>query len=217
MRCTSSPALSKKSAWRSRIRSSGGELIARPRSADKPVLSVAVHHLELRAESEQAFRMADENKSAGIQAAIKLLDQTLLLGLIEIHHDVAAKDDVVEFGQELGLQVMKVKVHQFADALFERVVGANLPIRKPCLPRLRTEGPLSVACDSQSPLALSRRGLLLSPSPANSRNLRRSILQILSSGIAKRRRRIVHSRTPRLIGLGAECDMQCAARAHVLK
>src|SRR5260370_7179747 len=45
----------------------------------------------------------------------KLFDQALLLGFVEINHDVAAKNNVVAARQKLGLQVMKVE----GDELFQ--------------------------------------------------------------------------------------------------
>ena len=77
---------------------------------------VQVDHAELIAQSEQAFGMADEEISIGIQAAIELFDEPLLLGLVEIDHHVAAEDEVVALGQELGLQVVEVELDHLLTA-----------------------------------------------------------------------------------------------------
>src|SRR6266436_990633 len=45
----------------------------------------------------------------------KLFDQALLLGFVEINHDVAAQNNVVAARQKLGLQVMKIE----GDELFQ--------------------------------------------------------------------------------------------------
>src|SRR5947209_4209064 len=63
--------------------------------------------------------MTDKEVASGIQAVPELLDQALLLGFIEVDHDVAAEDDVVATWQEFGLEIVKVEL----DQLFERGLG----------------------------------------------------------------------------------------------
>src|SRR5205823_5154882 len=50
-----------------------------------------------------------------------LFDQPFLLWLIEIHHDVPAKDDVVLLRQEFRLQIVKVEMNNFLDALLDGI------------------------------------------------------------------------------------------------
>src|SRR6185437_13892642 len=57
--------------------------------------AVAMHHDELLGQTEQTFRMTNEQIAAGINATPEFLHQTLLLRFVEVHHDVAAEDDVV--------------------------------------------------------------------------------------------------------------------------
>ena len=52
----------------------------------------------------------------------ELFNQALLFGFVEIDHDVAAKDDVVAAGQKLGLQVVKVELHEFAQLRLDLVL-----------------------------------------------------------------------------------------------
>ena len=84
-----------------------------------------MHHLKFLRQPQQALGMADKQVSLGIQAAIKLLHQPLLLGFVEIHHHVAAENDVVALRQVFGLQIVKVEVHQFLDVLLHRVAVAH--------------------------------------------------------------------------------------------
>ena len=74
---------------------------------------VFVHHLEFLRQAEEALGVTDKQVAAGIQAMPELVDQALLLGFVEINHDVAAENDVVAAGQEFGLQIVKIELHQF--------------------------------------------------------------------------------------------------------
>jgi len=58
--------------------------------------------------------------SRGIQAAVKLFDQPLLFRLVEVHHHVAAENNVVALRQIFGFQVMKVEVNHLLSAFFTR-------------------------------------------------------------------------------------------------
>src|SRR5258708_7336709 len=49
------------------------------------------------------------------------LDQALLLGFIEINHDIAAQNHVVAPWQEFRLQVVKVKLHQLFELWLDRI------------------------------------------------------------------------------------------------
>ena len=82
--------------------------------------------LELVGQAKQAFRMAHEQVALRIQAAVELFDQPLLLGFVEIHHDVAAEDHIVALRQVFGFQVVKVEVDQFLQRLLDRVAVAGL-------------------------------------------------------------------------------------------
>jgi hypothetical protein len=68
-------------------------------------------HAEFLCQPKKALGMADKEIAGGIQAVPELLDQALLLGLIEVDHDVAAKNDVVAPGQEFGFEIVKVELH----------------------------------------------------------------------------------------------------------
>src|SRR5258705_14018304 len=59
--------------------------------------------------------MPNKEVSSGIQAVPKLFNQALLLGFIEINHDVAAEDNVITARQELGFQVVKVELDEFLE------------------------------------------------------------------------------------------------------
>jgi hypothetical protein len=71
-----------------------------------------MHHAELLREAEQAFRMANKEVSAGIQAVPEFFDQPLLLGFVKINHHVATQNYVVAPGQEFGLKVVEVELNQ---------------------------------------------------------------------------------------------------------
>src|SRR5439155_6409973 len=67
-----------------------------------------------------------------IQTVPKLFDQALLLGFVEINHDIAAEDDVVTARQELRFQVVKVELHEFLYLRLDLVFIASLfEIAKP--------------------------------------------------------------------------------------
>ncbi len=70
--------------------------------------------------------MSDEEIARGVQAMPELLDQAFLLGFIEIDHHVAAEDDVVAAGQELGFEVVKVKLHKFFQLRLDGVLAGGL-------------------------------------------------------------------------------------------
>src|SRR5204863_9252309 len=74
---------------------------------------VLVNHAKLLGQAKQTFRMPNKEVSAGIQTVPKLFDQALLLGFVEINHDIATEDDVVTARQELRFQVVKVELHEF--------------------------------------------------------------------------------------------------------
>src|SRR5208282_3855165 len=131
---TSSPALSKNS-WRSSVmrssvvrsltfRSSGGTVTLSPRRAGKPYRCCDASS-GIFPSGRAGFRRGRQTGTPGIQATIKLLDQPLLLSLIEIHHHVAAENDVVALRQVFGLQIVKVEVHQFLDVLLHGVAVAH--------------------------------------------------------------------------------------------
>src|SRR5262249_43300433 len=88
--------------------------------------AVAVHHLETVRKTEQTFRVTDEEVTAWIQTTIELLDQALLLRFVEIHHDVAAEDDVVSLRQVFGFEVVKVKVDEFFYSFLDDVAVSHL-------------------------------------------------------------------------------------------
>lgn len=72
-------------------------------------------HAEFLREAEQAFGVTHKKVAARIQAIPKLFNQALLFRLVEIDHDVAAKNDVVAAGKKFGLEIVKVEL----DELFE--------------------------------------------------------------------------------------------------
>src|SRR6202041_531119 len=86
---------------------------------------LAVNHGELVGKSEQAFRMAHEQIAARIQAAVKFFDQTFLFGLVEIHHYVAAENNVVALRQVFGFEVMEVEMDQFLERLLDGIALAD--------------------------------------------------------------------------------------------
>src|SRR5208282_4181483 len=57
--------------------------------------AVVMHHLKFFRQPKQALGMADKHVAQGIQATIKFFYQPLLFGFVEIHHHIAAKNDVV--------------------------------------------------------------------------------------------------------------------------
>ena len=69
--------------------------------------------------------MPHKEISASIQAAVEFLDQPLLFGLIEVHHHVAAEDDVIALRQVLRLQIVKVEVHHFLQWLLDGIAFAH--------------------------------------------------------------------------------------------
>ena len=70
--------------------------------------------------------MPDQQVSAWTQAAMELFNQPLLLGLVEIHHHIAAEDDVVSLGDEFCFEIVKVEVDNLFDTFLDRVPFANL-------------------------------------------------------------------------------------------
>src|SRR5437879_2944687 len=87
---------------------------------------VLMEHAEFLREPEETFRMADEEIARRIQAVPEFFNQTLLLGFVEIDHDVAAKDDVVAARQEFRFQVVKVELDEFLELRLDGVLGAGL-------------------------------------------------------------------------------------------
>ena len=73
---------------------------------------VLMHHAEFLRQSEKALCMADKKIPAGILAMPKLFDQALLLGFVEIDHDVAAKNNVVAARKEFGFEIVKVELDE---------------------------------------------------------------------------------------------------------
>jgi hypothetical protein len=68
-----------------------------------------MNHAEFISKAKQTFRMADEEISFGIQAMIKLFNEALLFGFIEIDHHVAAENYVVAAWQKFRLQIVEVE------------------------------------------------------------------------------------------------------------
>src|SRR5262249_3504369 len=87
---------------------------------------VFVHHTELLREAEKAFGVANEEIAAGIQAVIKLVDEALLLGFIEIDHDVTTKNDVVAARQEFCFEIMEVELDEFFELRLNGVLVVGL-------------------------------------------------------------------------------------------
>src|SRR5205814_8118285 len=76
--------------------------------------------------------MPNKEISGGIQAVPKLFNQALLLGFVEINHHVTAEDYVAAARQELGLQVVKVELHEFFQLWLDSIlVGRFLEIPEP--------------------------------------------------------------------------------------
>src|SRR5436853_7914680 len=76
--------------------------------------------------------MPNKEISGGIQAVPKLFNQALLLGFVEINHYVTAEDNVVAARQELGLQVVKVELHEFFQLWLDGIlVGRFFEIPEP--------------------------------------------------------------------------------------
>src|SRR5882672_1370288 len=61
--------------------------------------AIYMDHLKFVGHAQQTLGMADKQIAAWVQAAIKLFDQPFLLGLVEIHHDVAAENHIVALRQ----------------------------------------------------------------------------------------------------------------------
>ena len=118
-------ALSKKSARSSSPRSSGRLLTVILKLSVSGAV-VLVHHAEFLREAEKAFGVPDEEIAIGIQAVPELFDETLLLGFVEIDHDVAAEDEVVALRQKFGLQIVKVELDQFLELRLDGVVVGRL-------------------------------------------------------------------------------------------
>ena len=85
-----------------------------------------MQHLEFVGQPQQAFRVPNEEIATGIQAAIKFFDQPLLFRFVEIHHHVAAEDDVVALGKVFRLQVMEIEVDHFLERLLDGIAIADL-------------------------------------------------------------------------------------------
>ena len=85
-----------------------------------------MHHGKFLCQAEQALGVSDEQVAFGIEAAGEFVDQALLFGFIEIHHDVAAEDDIVALWQVFGLEVVKVEVDEFLDGLLDGIALAQL-------------------------------------------------------------------------------------------
>ena len=69
--------------------------------------------------------MSHEQVAARIQATVKFLDQTLLLSLIEIHHDVAAENNIIALREIFRFQIMEVEMDQFLKGLLDGITVAN--------------------------------------------------------------------------------------------
>ena len=82
-------------------------------------------HSEFLREAEKAFRVADEEEAAGIQAVPELFDQALLLGFVEIDHDVAAENDVVASREEFGFEIVKVELDEFFELRLDGIFVAD--------------------------------------------------------------------------------------------
>src|SRR5256885_12456278 len=82
--------------------------------------------------------MPNKEISGGIQAVPKLFNQALLLGFVEINHHVTAEDNVVAARQELGLQVVKVELHEFFQLWLDGILVCRfleIPEPAPVIPR----------------------------------------------------------------------------------
>src|SRR5215831_21003421 len=92
---------------------------------------VLVNHAEFVRQSEETFRMSNQQIPFWIQAAIKLFNESLLLRLVEINHYVAAEDDVISLGQEFRLEVVEVKMNSsFRDFLISDFFSTFLKLAK---------------------------------------------------------------------------------------
>src|SRR5690242_20082219 len=90
-----------------------------------------MHHAKLLGKSKKTFRMTDEEIAAGIQAVPELFDEALLLGGVEIDHDVAAKDDVVAAGKKFRFEIVKVKLNElFQRGLYGVLVAGFFKVTK---------------------------------------------------------------------------------------
>src|ERR1700674_4871620 len=85
-----------------------------------------MEHAELLRESEETFRVADEEIAGRIQAVPEFVNQTLLFGFVKIDHDVAAEDDVVAARQEFSFQIVKVELDELLELRLGGVLGAGL-------------------------------------------------------------------------------------------
>src|SRR2546425_11162448 len=70
--------------------------------------------------------MPDEEEPGGIQTVPELFNQALLLGFVKIDHDVAAENNVVAARQELGLEVVKIKLDECFEGWPDRILGSRL-------------------------------------------------------------------------------------------
>ncbi len=83
-----------------------------------------VDHGEFVCQTQQAFGMTHEQVAAGVEAAREFFHQALLLGFIEIHHDVAAEDDIVTLRQVFRFQIVEIEVDEFLERFLD---GISLP------------------------------------------------------------------------------------------
>ena len=65
--------------------------------------------------------MTHQQISTGSKTAIELVNQSSLLRLVEIHHDIAAENYVVALRQKFGLQIVEVEMYQLLYRFFNRV------------------------------------------------------------------------------------------------
>ncbi len=70
--------------------------------------------------------MSYEQVAVGIQAAVELFYQPFLFGFVEVHHHVAAKNDVIALRKVFSFQVVKVEVHHFFQRFLDRVAVRDL-------------------------------------------------------------------------------------------
>src|SRR4029077_5921171 len=86
---------------------------------------VFMHHAEFLRKAKETFRMSDKKIAAGIQAVIKLIDEALLFGFVEINHHVAAKNHVVAPRQEFSFEIVEVELDKFLTLRLEGVFVAR--------------------------------------------------------------------------------------------
>ena len=127
MPCRISSALSKKRSRSSEACSSEEKLTATTSIRWYTVALFSMNHVELGCEPEEALRVADEEIALGIQAAMELVDEPLLLRLVEIDHHVAAENDVVALRQIFRFQIVKIELHEILE---------RRPSRRTCPPTL---------------------------------------------------------------------------------